>query len=150
MYTIEEFDVTKTKILKYLLYKKRTEFEIRRKFSNSVEENLLEDVIQELKENGYISDENYIERAVNEYMAINTLSLKEIKYKLLSKGLNSNIIEQYVDKNIEELNIYEINSAKKIINKKSNIEEKDIKAYLYKKGYRQDNIKQAFEECMNE
>ena len=101
MYTIEEFDVTKTKILKYLLYKKRTEFEIRRKFSNSVEENLLEDVIQELKENGYISDENYIERAVNEYMAINTLSLKEIKYKLLSKGLNSNIIEQYVDKNIE-------------------------------------------------
>ena len=29
MYSIEEFDKTKTKILKYIMYKKRTENEIR-------------------------------------------------------------------------------------------------------------------------
>ena len=32
MYTIDEFDKGKTKILKYILYKKRSENEVRRKF----------------------------------------------------------------------------------------------------------------------
>ena len=34
MYTIEEFDKGKTKILKYILYKKRSENEVRRKSCN--------------------------------------------------------------------------------------------------------------------
>ena len=38
MYTIEEFDEQKTKILKYILYKKRTEQEIRTKFAKTVKE----------------------------------------------------------------------------------------------------------------
>ena len=66
MYTIEEYDKEKTKVLKYVIYKKRTEREIRTKFKSIIEENMLEDILDELKENGYISDENYIERAVNE------------------------------------------------------------------------------------
>ena len=43
MYTIEEFDKGKTKILKYILYKKRSENEVRRKFEKepSIEEGLL-------------------------------------------------------------------------------------------------------------
>jgi len=44
VYSIEEFDREKTKVLKYVLYKKRTEKEIRQKFSSSIDENLLEDV----------------------------------------------------------------------------------------------------------
>ena len=67
---IEEFDKLKTKVLKYIMYKKRTEREIIQKFSSSVDQNLLEDVIEHLKEIGYINDENYIERAVNELSLI--------------------------------------------------------------------------------
>ena len=48
MYTIEEFDREKTKILKYILYKKRSENEVRTKFSGVVDENILEDVIEYL------------------------------------------------------------------------------------------------------
>lgn len=51
---IEEFDKLKTKILKYIMYKKRTEKEVIQKFSSSVDQNLLEDVIEHLKEIGYI------------------------------------------------------------------------------------------------
>ena len=51
MYSIEEFDKTKTKILKYIMYKKRTENEIRTKF-NTIDEDLLEDSIEYLKEAG--------------------------------------------------------------------------------------------------
>ena len=80
---LELFDKLKTKVLKYVLYKKRTEKEVRQKFSSSdVNQNMLEDVIENLKENGCISDEKYIERAINEFLAINTLSLKEMRNKL--------------------------------------------------------------------
>ena len=86
MYKIEEFDKAKTKVLKYIFYKKRTEQEIKNKFSRVIEENLREDVIEELKQIGYIDDEKYVLRAINEFMALNTLSIKEIKYKLMSKN----------------------------------------------------------------
>lgn len=146
MYTIEEYDREKTKVLKYVIYKKRTEKEIRAKFKSIIEENMLEDILQELKENSYISDENYIERAVNEFMALKNFSVKEIKYKLISKGISSNLIEDYIQKHEDELNEYEKKSAENIVHKKSvNIEEIEIKQYLMKKGYTEEHIKNAIE-----
>lgn len=144
MYTIEEYDKEKTKVLKYVIYKKRTEREIRTKFKSIIEENMLEDILEELKENGYISDEIYIERAVNEFMALKNLSIKEIKYKLISKGISNNLVEDYVQNHEEELNEYEQKSADNIVLKKSvNMEEIEIKQYLIKKGYTEENIKNA-------
>lgn len=126
------------------MYKKRTEEEIKRKFANIEETELVEEVIEELKEIGYINDSNYIDRAVTEHMNINNLSVKELKYKLMSKGLNINLIEDYASSKNEELTEYEINSAKNIILKKQgNTEEQDIIQYLIKKGYKIDNIKEA-------
>ncbi len=146
MYTIEEFDNEKTKVLKYVMYKKRTEREIKTKFKSLIEENLLEDIIVNLKENGYISDENYIERAVHEFMALKNFSVKEIKYKLASKGISNNLIEDYVQKNREELEEYEQKSADNIAVKKSvNMDETEIKQYLVKKGYTEEHIKEAIE-----
>ena len=63
---VEEFDKLKTKVLKYILFKKRTEQEVRQKFREDSGE-MLDDVIEELKELNYINDENYIQRAVNEF-----------------------------------------------------------------------------------
>ena len=146
MYTIEEFDKEKTKVLKYVMYKKRTEREIRTKFKSLMEENLLEDIIEELKQNGYISDENYIERAVHEFMALKNISIKEIQYKLISKGIASNLVEDYVQKHREELEEYEQKSADNIAVKKSvNMDEIEIKQYLLKKGYTEEHIKIAME-----
>ena len=39
MYTVEEFDEKKTQVMKYVIYKKRTEQEIRNKFNGLIEEN---------------------------------------------------------------------------------------------------------------
>ena len=44
---VVEYDKHKTKILKYIMFKKRTEKEVFQKFSSSVEENMLEDIIEE-------------------------------------------------------------------------------------------------------
>ncbi|MBO4293042.1 MAG: RecX family transcriptional regulator [Clostridia bacterium] len=141
MYNLEEFDNAKTKVLKYVLYKKRSEHEIRTKFALTIEENLLDDVIEYLKEAKYIDDTVYIERTINEIMALRNLSLKEIKYKLFAKGLDKSLIEDYFYAHKEELEEYEKKSAENIIYKKSSsMDKEEIKNYLLKKGYKSDII----------
>ena len=144
-YTIEKFDKAKTKVMNYIMYKKRTEYEVKNKFSKTLEENLLNDIIEYVKEAGYLNDENYIERAVAEFMSIKNLSQKEISYKLYSKGIDKSLIEDYFTNHSEELYEYELKSARTIFNKKINtMEEEDIKNYLRKKGYREDIIKELY------
>lgn len=147
MYTIEEFDREKTKVLKYILYKKRTEQEIKNKFSLTIEENLLEDIIQYLKEAKYINDTEYIQKTVNNLIALKNLSIKEIQYKLAAKGLKRSDIEDYLYDNHEELERYEVKSAQNIIYKKmTSMEQEEIKQFLLKKGYKSESINKAFEE----
>lgn len=141
----EEFDKLKTKMLKYIMYKKRTEREIRQKFSN-MDEAMVDDAIEYLKEADYINDSNYVERAFQEFININTLSIKEIKYKLASKGIDSKLTEDYISKHIDELEEYEIKCAQKIYNKKINNSEKiEVINFLRKKGYKENSIKEIEE-----
>ena len=147
MYTVEEFDKEKTKVLKYVLYKKRSENEIRKKFEREIEENLLEDIIAYLKEAKYIDDKEYIRKTINNFMALKNLSIREIDYKLYSKGIKKKDIEDYIYENKEDLNQYEIKSAKNIVNKKvTSLELEEIKQYLMKKGYKKENIATALED----
>ena len=146
MYTIEEYDKEKSKVLKYILYKKRSKQEVKNKFYNTIENEMLDNIIEELEENGYIDDNNYIERAVNEYKALNNLSLKEVRYKLMGKGIPKDLIEDYISNHQEQMEEYEINSAKTIIIKKQNtMEEEAIIQFLVKKGYKTSNIRKAIE-----
>ena len=147
----EKLDKLKTKILKYVLYKKRTEQEIRKKFSEE-DENLLEDAIEYLKQTGYINDEDYIKRAIAEYMALKNMSIKEMTYKISQKGAEKNSLDEYICQNKESMLEYEISSAKNIIRKKknSNVEEQDIKNFLYKKGFMSETVNIAFDEVEDE
>ena len=147
MYTVEEFDKQKTKVLKYILYKKRSENEIRKKFEKEIEENLLKDIIAYLKEAKYIDDREYIRKTINNFMALKNLSIREIEYKLYSKGIRKEDIEDYIYENKEELNQYEIKSARNITNKKvTSLEIEEIKQYLMKKGYKRENVNTALED----
>lgn len=147
MYTVEEFDKYKTKVLKYIMYKKRSEYEVRNKFSTTIEESLLEDIIEYLKEAEYLNDKDYIKRLVSELMTLKNMSIKEIKIKLASKGLERNLVEDYMYAHKEELEEYELKSARNIVYKKLNsMEKQEVKQFLFKKGYESHNIEQALEE----
>ena len=102
MYSIEEFDKEKSKVMNYIMYKKRTEKEVKNKFQNTIQNDLLCDIISYVKEAGYLSDSDYVRRAVNEFMALKNLSLREIKYKLYTKGVNKEAIEDYFYEHKEE------------------------------------------------
>ena len=140
-------DYLKTKVLKYVLYKKRTENEVREKFTD-VDENMLEDIIEFLKEEKYIDDNDYVRRCIEEYKKLNALSIKEVSYKLMQKGINKNLLDEYICSNREELLEYEIASAKKLILKRSkaNDDIQEIKNFLYRKGYMSETIDIALEE----
>lgn len=147
MYSIEEFDKEKSKVMKYIVYKKRTEQEVRNKFNQVIESELLTDIIDYIKEVGYLNDENYIEKSINEFMALKNLSIREIKYKLMSKGINNKLIEEYVDNNLDDLIEYEKRCAKALAIKKSNSSTEDeIKMYLLNKGYKRSSIEYALQE----
>lgn len=147
---LKEIDRCKTRLLKYITYKKRTKEEVKNKFSKEFDEELLDNVINELEEKGYINDDDYIKRSINEFMAIKTLSIKEIKYKLISKGIKTKKIDDYIDKHCDEMNQYEKKSAKKIAIKKQNLDNIQIKQYLLKKGYKTENINNAIENLEKE
>lgn len=86
-------------------------------------------------------------RAIDEYISLKTLSIKEIKYKLLSKGIKAYLIEDYIQNNKEKMEEYEINCAKKIVNKKKkDMNEIEIKYFLKKKGYKDESIHIALSE----
>ena len=151
MNQIEEFDKLKTKVLKYIMYKKRTQREIKQKFVDA-NPDMLDEVIEQLKELEYIDDNRYIDKAVQEFMRLKNMSLKELKYKLLSKGLDKGLIEDYMEKHSNELYEYEMQSAENIVMKKGKgnqflqEESQELFVYLNKKGYTVEAIKGALNE----
>lgn len=136
MYTAQEFDENKTKVMSYILYKKRTEYEVRKKFCNTIEENMLEDIIEYVKEAGYIDDSQYVKKLFTEYMNLKSMSIREIKNKVYAKGVYADYIEDYINENRDLLEEYELNSAKKLIEKKQRTTEpQKLKLYLLNKGF---------------
>ena len=147
MYSIEEFDEQKTKVMKFIVYKRRTEQEVRTKFSGSMDENMLEDIIEYLKDAKYLDDKAYVEKAINNFKSLKNLSLVEVKNKLYTKGINRDDIEDYFYENKEDLDEYEKQSIRNIVYKKQrDMEMDEIKQYLIKKGYKSDNINVCLEE----
>ena len=95
-----------------------------------------------LKDNNYIDDKRYIEKAVNEFMALKNLSIKELRYKLIVKGINTSLIEEFISLHKEELEEFELTSANKLyIKKQREMHPDEIINYLRKKGYKEETIR---------
>ena len=129
----KKFDEEKTRVFKYITYKKRTEQEVRNKFRAQIEEKMLDEIIDYLKEAKYLDDYDFIERQVREYMNLKTMSITEIKYKLATKGIDRKLIEKYIEQNYDELQEYERKCIEKIKSKKAGtMEEQELQQYGYK------------------
>ena len=95
MYNIEEFDEQKTKVLKYILFKKRTEQEVRNKFSKTISEELLNDIIDyenrdEMEEYEKISEANIL------YKKQGSAEPEEIIQYLMKKGYKTENIRKAI------------------------------------------------------
>ena len=135
------------KIMKYVIFKRRTEKEVRQKCQKlQYTEEYIEEIIDYLTENNYINDKIYVEKYIQNTMRLKTSSIYEIKIDLLRRGVDESYIENYINKNIIEIEEYEQESALKLAKKKiGSVEIEKVKKYLLSKGYKYDSVSLAID-----
>ena len=134
------------KIINYVLYQLRTENEVRKKCNMlKYEEDYIDEVIDYLKEAGYINDKNYAKKYVENTLRLKHISANEIKIALLRKGVDQDIIDDAVD--TEEVYKFEEESCKINADKKyrSCGDVMKVKKFLVSKGYRYEIINDILE-----
>ena len=132
------------KLMKYILFKKRTKNEVREKCKTlNYEDDYIEEILDYLEENEYINDEKYVQKYIANVMRIKLASINEIKLDLLRRGIDSHLIEDAIDEDLQE---FELQSAIQIAQKKSKLMDVEkLKRYLISKGYSYDNIAKAID-----
>ena len=135
------------KLMKYVVFKKRTEKEVRQKCERlKYTEEYIDEIIEYLSENKYIDDVIYVEKHIKNIMALKKSSVYEMRIDLLKRGVPQEYIDAYMNTHIEELNDFENESARKLVIKKSkNMEIEKIKRHLMSKGYSYANIADAID-----
>lgn len=79
-------------------------------------------------------------------MNLKLMSIREIKHKVYEKGIYADDIEDYLNENREELEQYELNSAKKLAQKKKGMEPEKLKNYLVSKGFDMDTLNKVLKD----
>lgn len=132
------------KIMKYIVFKKRTEEELKNKCKMlKYDDETIEQIVEYLKENGYINDEVYIEKYIKNVTRLKACSIREIKIDLMKKGINEELIDKYITDDLES---FEEKSAKELAIKKSKIGDiEKVKRYLLNKGFSYTNVAKAID-----
>lgn len=136
--------IIEDKLMKYVLFKKRTENEVKQKCKllNYNDEDI-EEIIFYLKENQYIDDELYVDKYIKNVMRLKKCSVNEIKIDLMRRGIDDTLIEKYLTEEVYE---FERESAQILVEKKLKTMEKEkVKKYLLNKGFSYDNVSKAID-----
>lgn len=139
-------ELLKEKALKFLVYKMRSEHEVRQhlKEKHSATNEAIEDIIDYLYSYNYLDDEKYAVAFIKDKLNFSPIGRIKMKYELAQKGINSSIIEIM----IEELYPLEkeIEIAKKLLLKKGRASHSTQKnrTYLYSKGFSISSIEGLF------
>ncbi len=139
-----KFEIGKDVAIKYIMFKKRTEKEVVNKLELlNYSPNIIDKIIDYLKETDYINDERYVKKYFEELKSVKNWSAKHVKQDLYNRGCECTIPDK-------DLNKYELQSIKNLYGK-YNIKYPDsteegkqefIKA-LRNKGFLYDNIKKV-------
>lgn len=117
-------------VLKYIKIKLRCENEIIDYLKKkNIEDDLINEIIGRLKDDGYLDSKNYIKSYVNDRFNINNIGPVKIKRELISLGFEDKDIEEEINKiNKDELLI----KLNKLIDKKI-IQTKNYSGYVLRK-----------------
>jgi regulatory protein len=143
----------KSQAVKYLSYRHITEAQLFDKLKNKgYDEDIIWDVINELKSIGYINDLIFAEKYVYDRIKLKPKSKKMLKMELISKGVSEDIADQVLN----EMEIDEDVVIDRLIKKKFgkyNIKEPQIEKKIYyfllHRGFSMENIRSALKRMTN-
>ncbi len=135
----------KQSAINYLSYRQRSVKEIRTHLlSKDFNSDLVEIVIDDLINSGYLDDRKFAEMYVDEKTRLNNLGSVRIKYELRQKGIDEDIIEVSLDKAETDYD----GLAEIVIKKYPKDKSKDrqtwfrkVAGFLQRKGYNYDSVK---------
>lgn len=131
-----EYLKARSKAVNYILYKPRTVHEVYRKLLDlEYNEEIVRDVIDALTELGYINDDEYVKKFIENQKKTRKLSINMIKLKLKNKGIDDELIEKY----IREADLHDSESICRFLQKKKYSRDLDLKAQerIFASGVRQ-------------
>lgn len=117
--------------------------------------NIIENVLDELEEKGYLNDEKFAEKFVKDKSHLNKWGPNKIKAHLYKKGISNNVAEQSIQKVFEDKNIKKVLLHLVLKGKRRFLREEDaykrkkkIVDHLSRKGYRSSNIFKYIDDLM--
>ncbi len=138
---------------KYLGYKARTKYEVQQKLiEKEFPTEIIDRTINLLEQYGYIDDANYSKKFISEKINYRGYGKHRIKYELKQKRVDEEIIDALlIDTYDDELEKAIKLASKKIKNKNIDYKEKQkVIAYLQRRGYSFDIIKESIDSVLNE
>ncbi len=147
------FIKAKDTAFKYLGYKARTKYEIEKKLiEKEFPTEIVERTINLLLTYGYIDDESYAKKFISEKINYKGYGKHRIKYELKMKKVDEQIIDDLLtDTHDDELEKAIKLATKKIKNKNIDYKEKQkVIAYLQRRGYSFDIIKESIDTVLND
>ncbi len=155
METKKEFSQLLNYAYRYLSYRMRTEYEVKKYLIQKAEkrgfsEEYIKEVLKRLIEDHYIDDDLFIEEYVNARSKAKPKSAFALTQELQQKGINREKIQEYFE--VHSLDEYVL--AKQALSKKWNIylhlpRDKKIKKasdFLQRRGFSFDIVKKTIEE----
>jgi len=150
---MDNFEKFYNKALEFLSYRPRSEKEVRDKLkTKKVESSTIDKIIAKLKEKKFLNDEEFAKMFSENRLKFRPRSLRLIKLELKRKGIVSEIIN-----NLQLTDDSDLESAKKLVEKrigrvkelpKQVIYEK-LGRYLASKGFNWDTIKKSIDETLD-
>lgn len=143
--------------LTLLSYRARTEKEIvERMRKKGYEQSDIEEVVNYLKQEGYINDKTFAEMYIKDKSEIHKYGQNRIKTELYKKGISKELVNNLIKKILNSDEEYE--KAKELAMKKIKSYHKDSKqaqyrklsGFLARKGYSYDVISKVLKEIINE
>jgi len=149
----EDYISLKESALRFLSRRPHSIKELKDKlFNKSKNIQSIDKIIKEFHENNYLNDESFAEAFIADEIRLKYSGPLLIKNKLLSKGVNGEIIDSKLNDAYDEP--IQLKNCKLLAEKKLNIINKNLSAsdrksklvnYLKQKGYHWDIIKQVIE-----
>ncbi len=150
---MDEYTKFQNIAIKFLSYRPRSEKELREKLlKKRAPQEVLEEVIGFLKEQKFLSDEEFVKWWIRQRTEFNPKSARIIKLELRQKGIDQDTIEKaLIEHASEELTVSDLEKAKTLVAKrigkykglsKYELLQK-LSPYLGRRGFDYDTIKEA-------